>query len=118
MFKLSKKARNAEIDAATGVVTFTAPESDANTTVNVPVVVFYPDESHAHADAPFEVFHHDHDHDGEKPKPVKPAPKPFGSSSGTGTALLGAGALVALVAGIVHFFKTHPLTIPGLPLPR
>ena len=112
VFKLSKKARNAEIDAATGVVTFTAPESDANTTVNVPVVVFYPDESHAHADAPFEVFHHDHGHPGD------PAPTSAGSSGGTGTVLLGAGALLALVAGIVHFLKTHPLTVPGLPLPR
>ncbi|MCX7543252.1 Rib/alpha-like domain-containing protein [Corynebacterium sp. P5848] len=118
VFKLSKKARDAEIDPATGVVTFTAPESDANTTVNVPVVVFYPDDSHAHADAPFEVFHHDHGHDGETPKPINPTPKPFGSSSATGAAILGAGALIALVAAIVHFFTTHPLTIPGLPLPR
>nr|WP_234034785.1 Rib/alpha-like domain-containing protein [Corynebacterium antarcticum] len=116
-FKLSRKARNAEIDAATGVVTFTAPESDANTTVNIPVVVFYPDESHAHADAPFEVFHHDHGHDGEEPEPGNPAPNPFGSSGGSGTAILGAGALVAFVAGIMHFFRTHPLTIPGLSLP-
>ncbi|MCK7677086.1 YPDG domain-containing protein [Corynebacterium sp. CCM 9186] len=116
VFKLSRKARDAEIDPATGVVTFTAPESDANTTVNVPVVVFYPDESHAHADAPFEVFHHDHGHHGDEPN--TPTPGFFGSSGNTGSTILGAGALIVLVAGIIHFFKTHPLTIPGLPLPR
>ncbi|MCX7445516.1 Rib/alpha-like domain-containing protein [Corynebacterium sp. P7003] len=116
VFKLSRDARDAGIDPSTGVVTFTARESDADTTVNVPVVVFYPDDSHAHADAPFEVFHHDHGHHGDEPG--DPAPTPAGSSGGTGTALLGAGALLALVAGIVHFLRTHPLTVPGLPLPR
>ncbi|UFU03547.1 YPDG domain-containing protein [Ruania suaedae] len=46
---------SASIDETTGVVTFTPALDDANTTVNVPVVVTYPDGSTDTTDAPFEV---------------------------------------------------------------